>query len=390
VIGIVFWASVSLVLYVYAGYPVLVTLAALTRPAPRWPEGPLPKVTLMIAAYNEEAVIEAKLQRVLDLDYPPDLLQVVVAADGSDDRTVAIARTFEDRGVEVLHGPERRGKMAAINRAMAAATGDIVVFSDANNTFAPDAITRLVAPYTDDRVGVTVGYKTVGGASGLGFSEGAYWRYESHIRRMETRLGCTVGVNGEICSIRRDLFRPAPDGTINDDQWMAHMVIRSGSNVVFCPDAISYEEISATPEEETERRSRMVAGQYQVFARAHREIPWRRPLVAWMLVSHKLLRPLVPFGMIGAVVAAALAVAVGVEDGGVWALAGGWGIAAAISQAAFYGVAFAGRRLEGTLGRIAYVPRFLVDSNLAALRGLWRHLTGSQSAIWVRADRTAQ
>jgi cellulose synthase/poly-beta-1,6-N-acetylglucosamine synthase-like glycosyltransferase len=390
VIGIIFWASVSLVAYVYIGYPVLVTAAASTRSAPRWPEGPLPKVTLMIAAYNEEAVIGAKLERVLHLDYPSDLLQVIVAADGSDDGTVDVARTFEDRGVEVLHRPERLGKMAAINRAMASATGEIVVFSDANNTFAPDAITRLVAPYTDDRVGVTVGYKTVGGASGLGFSEGAYWRYESHIRNMETRLGCTVGVNGEICSIRRDLFRPAPQGIINDDQWMAHMVIRAGSNVVFCPDAVSYEEISATPEEETERRSRMVAGQYQVFARAHREIPWRRPVVAWMLVSHKLLRPLVPFGMIGALAAAILAVGVGIDDGGLVSLAGAWGVAALAAQIAFYGIALAGKRLEGVLGRLAYVPRFLVDSNVAALRGLWRHLRGSQSSIWVRADRQAQ
>jgi cellulose synthase/poly-beta-1,6-N-acetylglucosamine synthase-like glycosyltransferase len=280
--------------------------------------------------------------------------------------------------------------MAAINRAMSSATGEVVVFSDANNRFASDAIRRLVVPYTDQRIGVTVGLKTVGGETGLGFSEGAYWRYESHIRRMETRLGCTVGVNGEICSIRRDLFRPAPEGIINDDQWMAHKVIRAGSNVVFCPDAISSEEISATPEEEAERRSRMVAGQYQVFARAHREIPWRRPVVAWMLISHKLLRPLVPFGMIGAAAAAVTATIVGPTEGGMLALAGSWGVAATTAQAVFYGVALLGRRLEGLVGRLAYVPRFLVDSNIAALRGLWRHVTGRQSAIWVRADRRSQ
>lgn len=389
-IGALFWVSAGLVAYVYVGYPLLVTLAAMVRPSPRWPEAPLPKVTLMIAAYNEESVLESKLERALLLDYPRDLLQIIVAADGSDDRTAEIARSFADRGVELVHRPERLGKMAAINRAMAHATGEIVVFSDANNHFAPDAIRHLIAPYADERVGVTVGYKMVGGASGLGFSEGAYWRYESHIRRMETRLGCTVGVNGEICSIRRDLFRPAPDGTINDDQWMAHSVIRRGANVIFCPEATSTEEISASPEDEIERRARMVAGQYQVFARAHREIPWRRPVVAWMLVSHKLLRPLVPFGMIGAAVAAVLAVALPPANGGALALAGAWGGAALISQVVFYGVAAAGRRLEGVLGKLAYVPRFLVDSNTAALRGLWRHLTGRQSALWVRADRRPQ
>lgn len=389
-IGALFWASVGLVAYVYVGYPVLVTIAAMTRRRPPWPDAPLPKVSLMIAAYNEEAVIGSKLDRVLDLDYPRELLQVIVAADGSDDRTVEIARSYADRGVEVVHRPERRGKMAAINRAMASATGEVVVFSDANNRFASDAIRHLVAPYADPRVGVTVGYKTVDGESGLGFSEGAYWRYESHIRRMETRLGCTVGVNGEICSIRRDLFRPAPDGTINDDQWMAHSVIRAGSDVIFCPNAVSTEEISASPAEETERRSRMVAGQYQVFGRAHRNIPWRRPVVAWMLISHKLLRPLVPFGMIGAALAALLAITFPTGEGGAPALAGGWAMVALGSQIAFYAIAAAGRRLEPIVGRLGYVPRFLVDSNIAALRGLWRHLTGRQSAVWARAARRPQ
>ena len=386
-IGLLFWGSVALVAYVYAGYPVLVTLGAMTRRRRTWPDAPLPSITLIVAAYNEEAVIAEKLEAVLSLDYPPHLLQVIVAADGSDDRTVAIADRFTDRGVEVVHRPERRGKMAAINRAMGSARGEIVVFSDANNRFASDALRHLVTPYSDANVGMTVGYKTVGGDSGLGYSEGAYWRYESHIRRMETRLGCTVGVNGEICSIRRELFRPAPEGTINDDQWMAHDLIRRGHDVVFCPEAVSTERVSASPAEEIERRSRMVAGQYQVFARAHRAIPWRRPVVAWMLVSHKLLRPLVPFGMIGAASAAVVAVLVPVESGGAWALAGPWGWAAFGAQAAFYAVAAAGYRIEPLLGRLAYVPRFLVDSNLAALKGLWRHLTGSQSAMWTRAAR---
>ncbi len=387
--GALFWASVGLVVYVYAGYPLMVTLAAMARRSHRWPEGPLPKVTLIVAAHNEETVLAGKLEAVLRLDYPSELLQIIVAADGSNDSTPKIARGFADRGVEVFHEPERKGKMAAINRAMPWATGEVVVFSDANNRFRPDAVRRLVAPYSDDRIGMTVGYKTVAGGNGLGFSEGAYWKYESHIRRMETRLGCTVGANGEVASIRRDLFTPAPEGTINDDQWMAHSVIRAGYNVVFCPEAVSYETISASPAEESERRSRMVAGQYQLFGRAHREIPWKRPVVAWMLVSHKLLRPLVPLGMIGAAIASALAVLLPASGGGFASLAGRWGVATLVAQVVFYAMAAAGRRLEPVLGRLGYVPRFLVDSNIAALRGLFRHVTGRQSAIWAQADRTS-
>jgi hypothetical protein len=246
-----------------------------------------------------------------------------------------------------------------------------------------------VAPFVDERVGVTVGYKTVTGPSGLGHSEGAYWKYESHIRRMETRLGCTVGVNGEICAIRRDLFRPAPQNTINDDQWMAQMVIRSGYNVIFCPEAMSRETVSASAAAEKERRSRMVAGQYQLFARAHRQIPWRRPLIAWMLISHKLLRPLVPFGMIGAAVAAAAAVLTAPADAGLAGLGPPWGLWVLAAQAVFYGAALMGPRIE-RLGGIAYVPRFLVDSNIAALRGLWRHLRGGQTTLWERAERSTR
>lgn len=387
-IGVLFWASVGLVVYVYAGYPVLVTLAAQLRPTPRYPDAPFPKVTLLIAAYNEEIDIASKLEAALVLDYPAELLQIIVAADGSTDRTAEIVTSFSDRGVELVHQPERQGKLAAISRAIAWANGEIVVFSDANNRYDADAVVRLVAPFADERVGLTVGYKTVTGSTGLGHSEGAYWRYESHIRRMETRLGCTVGVNGEICAIRRDMFRPAPEGTINDDQWMAHMVIRDGSNVVFCPEAVSRETISMSAADERERRTRMVAGQYQLFARAFREIPWRRPLVTWMLVSHKLLRPLVPFAMIGAACTAGLAVVIAPSNAGLAGLGPPWALSALIAQAVFYAAALMGHRLE-RFGKLTYVPRFLVDSNIAALRGLWRHLRGGQTTLWERAERPA-
>ncbi len=388
-IGILFWVSVGLVAYVYVGYPALVTLAAHLRPAPHFATGPLPKVTLLIAAYNEEAEIAGKLEAVLALAYPRELLQIIVAADGSTDRTAEIARSFSDRGIELVHQSERQGKMAAITRAIAWANGEIVIFSDTNNRFEASAIDFLVAPFAAERVGVTVGYKTVTGPSGLGHSEGAYWKYESHIRQMETRLGCTVGVNGEICAIRSVLFGPAPEGTINDDQWMAQMVIRRGYDVIFCPDAISREKVSVSAAAERERRSRMVAGQYQLFARAHRQIPWRRPLIAWMLISHKLLRPLVPFGMIGAAVATGAAVLTAPTDAGLGGLGPPWGVSMLAAQAVFYGAALMGTRLE-RLGRIAYVPRFLVDSNIAALRGLWRHLRGSQTTLWERAERSAR
>ena len=386
-IGIVFWASVALVAYTYAGYPLIVTLAASVAGRDRAYPRATPKVTLVIAAYNEEKTIGPKLDEALTLDYPRELLHVVVAADGSDDHTASIVAGYGDRGVELVHCPERRGKMAAINRAMQWARGEIVLFSDANNRLRPNALAEILRPFSDPSVGAVTGRKTVAGGDGLGFSESAYWRYESHLRRMETRLGCTVGVNGEIFAMRRDLFVAPPDGVINDDQWLAAEVIRSGYRVVFRPEAVSEEPVSALAAEEVERRSRMVAGQYQAFSGLSR-LPWRRPLVLWMLVSHKLLRPLVPFGMIGALGSSIAAAVAASPTEGIGGLGQPWGLAALLAQAAFYGVAAIGRSLPGRLGKVAYVPRFLVDSNLAALHGLWRHLRGTQAAAWRRAPRS--
>lgn len=381
-IGLTFWVAAGMVAYTYLGYPLLVSVAARLRRPRHYPEH-TPKVSVIVAAYDEEGVIGAKLDGLLALEYPAELLQVIVAADGSTDRTAEIVARYADRGIELVHRPERAGKMAAIERAVAWARGDIIVLSDANNVLRRDALAELVRPFADPGVGVVTGRKTVTGDGGLGFSEGAYWRYEAHIRRMESRLGCTVGVNGEIFAIRRDLFAPAPPGTINDDQWLAQRAILAGFDVVFRPEAVSEETVSATAAEEAERRSRIVAGQYQVFSGLHRSLPWRRPVVTWMLISHKVLRPLVPFGMIAALAAAMGAVAVR-PDGGAMSLGGIWGPLALGAQGAFYALGALGDRIPG---RIGYLPRFLIAQNLASLRGLWRHLRGSQQATWAKAER---
>lgn len=382
-IGILFWCSVALVTYTYAGYPLVLTILA--RVAGRERDYPLttPTVTIVIAAHNEQAVIADKLESTLALDYPDDLVQVIVADDGSDDDTAVIARRYP--GVTLLQRPVRRGKMSAINAAMGLATGEIVLFSDANTMLHPDALAEIVRPFADPSVGAVAGRKSMTGSHRLARAVTTYWRYENHLRRMETRLGCTVAADGEIFAIRRGLFSPPPDGVINDDQWLAGEVVRRGHRLVFRPEAVSEELVPALAADEAERRARMVAGQYQAFSRAAR-LPWRRPLVMWMLVSHKLLRPLVPFGMIGALGTAIAAVVVSPE-GGIGALGGAWAPTALALQAGFYGLALGGRSLPGRLGAVAYVPRFLVNSNLAALRGLWRHLTGTQATTWRQVAR---
>ena len=387
-----FWLSVAFIAYVYAGYPLALALLARLRRARSYDFPGTPSVTLLIAAYNEEDVLEKKLTNSLELDYPRDRLQIVVAADGSDDRTAEIARSFAGRGVQLSYHPERRGKTAAINRAMPVATGEIVVFSDANNLYARDALRELTSPFGDRSVGAVTGAKTVTRGDGaLGESEGLYWRYESFIKRQETRLGTCTGVTGEILAVRRELFEPPPDNVINDDFYIGMWVIRQGRRVVYAPRARSFERVSQCAQDEVARRARIVAGRFQALLMAHKLLP-ARPLVAWQVISHKFSRPLLPLAMICALVTNVIAVsqAPQAEGPAVLSLAAPYGWILLAGQAVFYAAALlprAGLKLSGTAGRLLYLPSFLVDSNFAALIGLVRFATRRQSTRWRRVRR---
>ena len=388
-----FWLCTLTIVYAYLGYPLLVMLLARLKPDPCYEEAPPPQVTLLIAAYNEESIIERKISNTLQLDYPAEKLQILIAADGSDDRTAQIVESFQDQGVELSYTPERGGKMAAINRAMALVTGDIIVFSDANNMYNAAALNELVAPFANQGVGAVTGTKSiVKDERGLSESEGLYWRYESFIKKQETRLGCSVGAAGEIYAIRRSLYISPPPNIINDDFYVVSTIVRQGYNVVYNPNARSYEPVSASPQDEIKRRSRIIAGRYQVIFQAHKFLPLRRPLVAWQIVSHKFLRPFVPFAMLGALFANIGALLFPVSEGRwpwLW-LAPPYNMLAFLLQCIFYGMALLGNRVEvgGLAGKLLYVPTFLVNSNYAALLGLYQYWTNKQAHIWERVKRS--
>lgn len=392
-----FWLFIGSVIYTYAGYPLFLTFLARLHPKQTFrptndsPNKALPKVTLLIAAYNEEEVIEEKLKNSLTLDYPTDALQILVAADGSDDSTPAIVRTFADLGVQLNYSPPRRGKMAAINRAIPLAEGEIIVFSDANNLYAPDTLRELVAPFADPTVGAVSGAKhIIKGDGALGESEGLYWRYESFIKQQETKLGTCTGVAGEILALRRSLWELPPSYIINDDFYMAMRLIKRGYRVVYAPLACSFERISPTAQDEMTRRARIVAGRYQALSIAHKLLP-ANPLVAWQIISHKFLRPLVPLAMIGALLTNILAVIGEVKEAeGSWfQLASPFNWLFLLLQALFYALAWLGGKVEskGIIGKLLYLPTFLVNSNLAALMGLSRFIRGQQSTLWKRVPR---
>ncbi len=382
---IIFWLSVGMIFYTYIGYPALLAVMARLWPRPVQTAVHTPTVTLLIAAYNEEETIAQKIENSLALGYPPERLQILVAADGSADCTAQIVATYADRGVGrpsvgLSYEAARRGKMAAINRAMPRATGEIIVFSDANNFYQADALRELVKPFADASVGAASGAKVIAKGDGvLGESEGLYWRYESFIKEKETAVHSSVGVAGEMLAIRRCLFEPPPDDVINDDFYMAARLLHRGYRVVYVPAARSIERISPTAQDEVARRARIVAGRYQAIWRSRETVPWKRPLLAWQIVSHKFLRPLVPLAMITA-----------------------WGANLLLAfrarplarlllllQIGFYGTAVLGSYFHpgGKLGKILYLPTYLVHSNLAALLGLGRFLVGKQTTRWQRVPR---
>ena len=388
-IAILFWIFVIAVLYTYFGYPLLLALLARLRPVPQYAPGELPSATLLIAAYNEETVIARKIENSLELDYPRQKLQILIAADGSDDRTVEIVRSFSNQGIDLSFDPARAGKMAAINRAMLNATGEIIVFSDANNSYAPNTLLELLKPFTDPSIGAVSGAKHIlKDDSALGESEGLYWKFESFIKKQETRLGNCTGVAGEILAIRRTLFTPPPARVINDDFYMGMRLLREGHRLVYAPHAKSFERVSPTAHDEIDRRTRIIAGRFQAISMAPQLLTLRRPVVLWQIVSHKFLRPLVPFGMIGAFIANLIAVCVPPQEQSLRLLhlAPPYNIIFFALQALFYLAALAGSLTKKStrLGKMLYIPTFLVNSNLAALAGLFRFLTGRQTALWKR------
>ncbi|MDD2921798.1 MAG: glycosyltransferase family 2 protein, partial [Anaerolineales bacterium] len=231
-LGILFWIFVVCIAYAYAGYPFLIWLFSRFVSPPKTEGAAVPYITLLIAAFNEERVIAEKIENSLRLNYPRERLQILVMDDGSEDRTQEIIKSYAGRGVELAYNPPRRGKMAAINRAILQARGEIVLFSDASNSYDPDVAREISAPFADPKVGAVVGARTIeAGDGGLGESEGLYWKYESFIQKNESLLGCCTGIVGEILALRRDLFAPPPDGIINDDFYMAMQIAKQGYQV---------------------------------------------------------------------------------------------------------------------------------------------------------------
>ncbi len=372
-----------LLAYHFVLYPAFMALLA-RRAAPAvpasLPDAELPTVSLIIAAYNEERVIGRKIRESLDLDYPHDRLQIIVVSDGSDDGTHAIAQGFADRGVLALHDPPRRGKSAALNRGVAAATGEVVLFSDANNHFSADAVRVMVRHFQDEGVGGVCGRKSILGDDDRQASDGdgLYWRYEAALKASESALGVMTTADGEIFAIRRRLWEPIPVDVINDDAEITFALVRGGYRIVYEPDAVSSELASAQLEEDFRVKVRMIAGGFQTVQNHWRQLLPPTTPFAWAFLSHKLLRWLVPVLLL-----IALGASLALVNTPLGALA-------VCAQVLFYGVACLGwfGRRRGPVATWQYVPLYFSLMNVAALLGLHRFLAGhGVTTIWQKAAR---
>jgi len=332
---------------------------------------------LFISAFNEEKVIRRKIENSLTLDYPRDRFMVLVASDGSDDRTVEIASEYADQGVEVFHFDRRRGKSAVINDVMDRLGFEVVVFTDANSLLARDALMKLARHFADPQVGCVVGrLRYVDRHTGcVGKGEGVYWRYESKLRTLESRLGRVLVANGSIFAIRKDLFRPLFPEVANDFQLPLEIASR-GYKVIYDPEAVALERSSIFWEEEFQRKVRIVLRGITGFSKMAGRL---RGMLAWQFLSHKLLRWSAGLFAIAALVANAF-------------LASGNAFyqVVLLLQILFYLAALNGWRLRRAkkTRRLFYIPFYFAMVNAAALVAAARFLSGQRLRVWEKAEST--
>lgn len=380
-----FWGCLALAAYAYLCYPVIIWLCARLFGAIEGPpgadNGELPAITLLIAAHNEETVIGKRLENALALDYPPGKLRVVVASDGSTDRTVEFSNLFADRGVEVFDYPTNRGKSATLNAAMRELSSDVVLLSDAN-TFVNRDAARLMARWFDrPEVGAVCGRLVLVNPRTGANVDSLYWRYETFLKQCEARLGALLGANGAIYAIRRELFVEIPPETIVDDFMIPLLAkIKTGCRLVYESEAVAREESPPNIGDEFRRRVRIGAGGFQSLVTLW---PLLSPLCGWLAFSfwsHKVLRWFCPFFLVGAFAANLLL------------LDQAFYVGALAAQIAFYLLAWLGGKLPARESRLSRVLRLVAmfgGMNAALLLGFFRLLTGRQRGAWTRTARTA-
>ena len=386
---VLFWICLILVFYTYLGYGMLlwllVNIKRIVCGKPRKRELPadseLPEVTLMICAYNEQDIVDMKMENTHQITYPK--LKVVWVTDGSNDHTNDYLAKYHD--VEVIFSPERRGKTAALNHGLSLVKSELVVMTDANTMLNPESIQEIVRCFMDPQVACVAGEKRVaarheGQAAAEG--EGLYWKYESTLKRWDGELYSAMGAAGELCAIRRSLYEPMPENALLDDFVMSLRMVDKGYKIAYTSDAYAMEYGSADLAEESKRKRRIAAGGLQsIWWLRDMMNPFRHPLVAFQFVSHRVLRwSITPVALLLLIPLNVLLVFLkaGAVYNWIWVL-----------QIIFYVAAFLGYLLDrkGKKNKVLYVPYYFLFMNLNVFRGMVYLKNHKSSGAWEKAKR---
>lgn len=385
-----FWICLFLVFYTYIGYGIVLWIAVKIKErliSPKTPDLPeiLPEVTLFITAYNEEDAVESKMENCRSLDYPKDKLQIYWVTDGSSDKTNEKLAKYPD--VTILFRPERKGKTAAINRGMEFVTTPIVVFTDANTLINKEAVKEIVKAFTDPPTGcvagekrITVKDKDIASSGG----ESAYWRYESALKDLDSRLYSTVGAAGELFAIRTILFEKMPEDTLLDDFVLSLRIAQKGYRIAYCQNAYAMESASLNMEEEKKRKVRIAAGGIQSVWRLRPLLNiFRYGCLSFQYISHRVLRwtitpvalfLLVPFNIALLILPA--------DPAWFYQLF-------AIGQVVFYLTAFIGWHLaqHAIKNKLLFIPYYFLFMNLNVFNGMVYLRNFRGNAAWEKAKR---
>ena len=373
--GIIFWLSAAALFYAYVGYPLLLVMVSSLRGRAVKRGDLTPTVSVIITAYNEERDLAAKLENTLALDYDRTKLEVIVATDCSTDRTDEIAREFAPRGVRLHRQSVRLGKTAAQNAAIEQAKGEIILFSDATTLYQPDVLRVMSRSFADPAVGCVAGRLIYvdPAQSSVGRGARSYWGYETFLKRHESHVGSLIGASGCLYAVRRSAYVPLYNEACSDF-LIATKMVEQGLRAVYEPEAVCTEETNSRTDRELRMRVRVITQTFTDLWR-HRSMmnPARSGFYAIQLLSHKVVRYLVPFFLILLLVASIL-------------LAPGSIFYAALlfAQIVFYATAALSCVLEyfGVHSRLLSLPQYFVLANLASLVAFYKFLSGERYARW--------
>lgn len=376
IVTILFWLIIFLVLHTYLFYPLILLLLARRKTPESGPSSPsFPSISVVVSIYNESKILPQKLLNLQSIDYPASKIEVLFGSDGSTDSSVQLLQDSCREGFKILNFNERRGKAAVLNDLIAAGSGDVIVFTDANTEFAPQTVKMLLQHFDDPSVGVVSGHLILrSGKNQPKTGEYSYWAFENKLKRMESKTGSLLGATGGVYAIRKDLFTPLPtDISITDDFLIPLKILMRGYRTVFEPDAIAYEELENSVAGEYRRKVRIGAQNLNVLPYISSLLRPRYGFIAFTLWSHKILRWLVPFFLLA--ITALLPILQGTSP--------------------IYGILLAVLVAFWSLGLIGYIanvfkipvgyfgyPFYFLAMNCALFVGFFKAVLGLQKPTW--------